>query len=75
MTKNELAQTISQSIEELGFARIAKPAILDVFSAGEPASFDIHEGLKEFAADQGLSYQNETDDEDFIVFQRSDSSR
>jgi hypothetical protein len=43
LTKDELAQTIAQSIEELGFARIAKPAILDVFSTGEPVSFDIHD--------------------------------
>ena len=67
MTKNELSQTINQSIEELGFARIARPAILDVFSTGNPVSFDIHNELKEFADSQGLNYQVE-DDEDFYVF-------
>jgi hypothetical protein len=72
MTKDELSQTITQSIKELGFARIARPAILDVFSTGNPVSFDIHNALKDFANSQGLSYQVE-DDEDFIVFRSSDS--
>ena len=72
MTKDELAQTITQSIKELGFARIAKPAILDVFSTGEPTSFDIHDKLKEFAADQSLNYQDDAD-EDFFVFRSSDT--
>lgn len=67
MTKDELLQTINRSIKELGFARIARPAILDVFSSGNPASFDIHNALKDFANSQGLNYQVE-DDEDFIVF-------
>jgi hypothetical protein len=73
MTKDELAQIISQSINELGFARIAKPAVLDVFSSGAPSSFDIHDKLKEFAASQGLDYQNENDDEDFFVFRPSNT--
>jgi len=65
MTKNELAETIAQSIKELGFARIAKAAVLDVFSSGEPVSFDIHERVEEFAASQNLTIENE---EDFLVF-------
>lgn len=72
MTKDELSQTISKSIEELGFARIAKPAIIEVFSTGNPVSFDIHDKVKEFAASQNLSYQTE-DDEDFFVFRSSNS--
>lgn len=72
MTKDELSQIITESIKELGFARIAKPAILDVFSTGEPVSFDIHDELKEFAASQGLNYQTE-DDEDFFVFRQSNT--
>ncbi len=71
MTKDELSQTIARSIKELGFARIAKPAILDVFSTGNSASFDIHDKLKEFAAGQGLTYQDGEDDEDFFVFHPS----
>ena len=65
MTENELAEIITESIKELGFARIAKPAVLDVFSSGEPVSFDIHERVKEFAASQNLTVENE---EDFLVF-------
>ena len=72
MTKDELSQTINQSIKELGFARIARPAILDIFSTGNPVSFDIHTELKEFAGNLGLDYQVE-DDEDFYVFRLSDS--
>ena len=49
-------QIITKSIEELGFARIAKLAVLDVFSTGEPVSFDIHDELKEFAASNDLEY-------------------
>ena len=72
MTKDELSQTIAQSMKKLGFARIARPAIIDVFSTGNPVSFDIHSALKDFANSQGLNYQVE-DDEDFIVFRSSDS--
>ncbi len=73
MTKDELTQTINQSIKELGFARIAKPAIIDVFSTGEPVSFDIHDKFKEFADSQGLNYQDDDADEDFYVFRSSNS--
>ena len=72
MTKEELTGIITKSIKELGFARIAKPAILDVFSTGEPVSFDIHDKLKEFADSQGLHYQDDND-EDFFVFRSSNS--
>jgi hypothetical protein len=41
MTKDKLSQTITRSIKELGFARIARHAIIDVFSTGNPVSFDI----------------------------------
>ena len=68
MTRDELAQIIFKSIEELGFARIAKPAVLDVFSSGEPASFDIHQKLRDFAAAHGFTCQTENADEDFLVF-------
>lgn len=68
MNRDELAQIIRKSIEEMGFARITKPAILDVFSTGEP-SFDIHEKLKEFAASENLGIQDE--DKNFWVFSPS----
>ena len=66
MTKDELSQTIDRSINELGFARIARSAVLDVFSAGNPVSFDIHKEIQEFAAAHDLEYRNEG--EDFVVF-------
>jgi hypothetical protein len=72
MTKDELTEIINQAIEKLGFARIAKPAILDVFSSGEPTSFDIHDKLTEFADTQGLNYQDDAD-EDFYVFRSSNT--
>ena len=71
MNRDELAQIITKSIEELGFARIAKPVVLDVFSTGEPVSFDIHDKLKEFAASENLELQDE--DENFWVFRRSNN--
>jgi hypothetical protein len=71
MNKNELSQMIDQSIKELGFARIARSAVLDVFSTGNPVSFDIHNEIKEFAANQGFEYQN--DGEDFVVFRPLDT--
>ena len=66
MTKDELSQTINQSIEDLGFARIARAGILDVFSTGNPVSFDIHTEIQEFASNQGFEYENEG--EDFVIF-------
>lgn len=66
MNKNELSQTIERSIKELGFARIARSAVLDVFSTGNPVSFDIHDEIEKFAANQDLEYQN--DGEAFVVF-------
>ena len=73
MTRDELSQTIAKSIADLGFARIAKPAVLDVFSSGEAVSFDIHDRLKEFAASENLEYQDGADDEDFYVFRPSNT--
>lgn len=68
MNKEELSQTIAKSIDELGFARIPKAAVANIFSEGESASFDIHDRLKEFVAGENLSYQESEDDEDFFVF-------
>jgi hypothetical protein len=72
LNRDELAQIITKSIEELGFARIAKPAVLDVFSTGAPVSFDIHDELKEFAASNNLEYRDEH--ENFWVFRPSNNS-
>ena len=72
MTKDELTQIINQSIEELGFARIARAGIIDVFSTDNPVSFDIHNQIREFAADQGFEYENEG--EDFVIFRLSNTN-
>lgn len=71
MTKDELSQTVNQFIKELGFAGIARSAVLDVFSSGNPVSFDIHDELKEFADGQGFEFRNEG--EDFATFRPSNS--
>ncbi len=73
MNKNELAQIITKSIKELGFARIARAAILDVFASSESPSFAIHDKLKEFAASRGLEFENEGDD--FVVFRPLETER
>ena len=73
MTREELSQTITKSIEELGFARIAKPAVLQVFSSDSPSSFDIHDRIKEFAAVENLQFKESEDDQDFWVFSPSES--
>lgn len=71
MTEDKLTQTINQSIKELGFARIARAGILDVFSNGNPASFDIHKKIEEFASNQG--FKHEYDGEDFVIFRASNT--
>jgi hypothetical protein len=67
MNTDDLKQTINKSIQELGFARIARPALIDVFSTGKPASFDIYDELKDFAEKNNFEIQND-EDEDFVVF-------
>ena len=67
MTVDELSQTINKSIAELGFARIARPALTDIFSSGKASGFDIHENLETFAKNQNLEMANDVD-EDFVVF-------
>lgn len=73
MNKNELAQIITESIKELGFARIARAAILDVFASSESPSFAIHDELKEFAASRDLEFENEGDN--FVVFRPLETER
>ena len=63
MTRDELAETITHAIQQLGFARIHVSAIVDVF---EQASFTISDELKEFARGHGWTIREE--DESFIAF-------
>ncbi|HEX9962850.1 MAG TPA: hypothetical protein VGB00_18100 [Pyrinomonadaceae bacterium] len=67
MNQNNLTETINKSIEELGFARIPRAAVTDIFSSGEPVSFEIDEKLGEFAGEHGLEIREE---EDFVIFER-----
>jgi hypothetical protein len=66
MTKDELAESITNAIQQLGFARIAKPALLDVFTPDEQASFAIQDKLEGFATNHGWTTQHEGTD--FVLF-------
>lgn len=67
MTVDELTQTINKSIKELGFARISRPALIKIFSKGEPAGFDIQEDLMNFAQENNLEIRD-AEEEDFVNF-------
>lgn len=75
MTKDELAKIITDSIQQLGFARIAMPALLDVFTSSDEASFAIHDEVESFAASNGWTIEHEGTD--FVVFNpaASDAAR
>lgn len=66
MTREQLAETITHAIQQLGFSRIPTPAILDVFGANQQASFTLHDELKSFAESHGWDLQQEG--ENFTVF-------
>ena len=66
MTKDELTKTITDSIQQLGFARIAMPALHDVFTSSDEASFAIRDEVERFAANNGWTIQHEGTD--FVVF-------
>lgn len=67
MNQDNLTETIRKSIEELGFARIPRIAVTDIFSSGEPVSFEINEKLRAFADGQNLEIREE---DDFVIFER-----
>jgi hypothetical protein len=66
MNQHDLLDTINKSIQELGFARIPRAAVADIFSSGEAVSFEAHEKLDEFASSHGLRFREE---ENFVVFE------
>lgn len=66
MDEKQLAETINKSFAELGFARIPKAAVVEIFSRGEPISFEVHERLEKFVASQSLELREEGD---FFVFE------
>lgn len=67
MNQDNLTETVRKSVEELGFARIPRAAVTEIFSSGEPVSFEINEKLREFAEKQNLEIREE---DDFVIFER-----
>lgn len=67
MNQDNLTETVWKSVEELGFARIPRAAVTEIFSSGEPVSFEINEKLREFAEKQNLEIREE---DDFVIFER-----
>ena len=66
MTKEELERVATDGIQQLGFARIAMPAILKVFASEQQPSYEIHEKLTSFAESHGWTIQHESGE--FVVF-------
>jgi hypothetical protein len=74
MNQDNLTDTINKSMEELGFARIPRAAVADIFSSGgggaSPVSFEANEKLREFADGQNLEIREE---DDFVIFERREA--
>jgi hypothetical protein len=67
MNKNDLTETVEKSLKELGFARVSRAAIHDIFSSGDStAPFETNDALKDFAAGHNLEI---SEDGDFVVFE------
>ncbi len=66
MTQDELTQIVTKSIEELGFARIKRAALVDVFNFGDADLSAAQNQLASFAKSNGLEFKSE--DGDFVVF-------
>ena len=66
MTQDELTQIIIKSIEDLGFARIKRVALVDVFVSGTGDIMNIQNQLGNYAQTNGLEFKE--DDADFVVF-------
>ena len=58
MTKDELAQAIKQGIQQLGFARVPIPGVLEAFTHREQTPLALPDELKEFADSHGWDYQH-----------------
>lgn len=66
MTQDELTQIVIKSIEDLGFARIKRAALVDVFNSGEVGLSTTQNQIASFAKSNGLEFKSE--DGDFVVF-------
>lgn len=69
MTENELTQTITKSIEDLGFARIKRAALIGVFNSGAENNLTPENQWGNYARSNNLEYKNE--DGDFVVFYKA----
>jgi hypothetical protein len=69
MTQNELTQIVTESIENLGFARIKRAALVDVFDSGVADLSATQNQLEDFAKNNGLEFKSE--DGDFVVFYKA----
>jgi hypothetical protein len=66
MIQDELTQIVTKSIEDMGFARIKRAALVDVFDSGTADVSNTQIQLENFAKSNGLEFKSE--DVDFVVF-------
>jgi hypothetical protein len=66
MTQDELTQIVKKSMEDLGFARIKRAALVDVFNSGGTDLSGTQNQIEHFAKSNGLDFKSE--DGDFVVF-------
>jgi hypothetical protein len=65
MSRENLTETITNAVRDLGFARIPLSAVVDAFGSGEQVSFAVQDELKSLAESQGCSFYVR---DDFVVF-------
>lgn len=66
MNQDELTQIVTKSIEDLGFARIKRAALVDVYNSGAADLSATQNQIANFAKSNGLEFKSE--DGDFVVF-------
>jgi hypothetical protein len=69
MNQDELTQIITKSIEDLGFARIKRVALVDVFTSSTKDILNTQNELGNYAQSHGLEFKEE--DADFVVFYKA----
>ena len=65
MTRENLTETITNALRDLGFARIPLATVVDAFGSGEQVSFAVQDELKSLAESQGCNFYVQ---DDFVVF-------
>ena len=69
MTQDELTQIVTKSIEDMGFARIKRAALVDVFSSVAENLSAAQNQLENYASNNGFDFKHE--DGDFVVFYKA----